>query len=384
MLDSKSSRVVGILGDGQLARMLCEAARELKLESWVLGSSLKSPAASKASKFFTSENRSEFFEGIDYLTFENEFFDPKLLERSLNPKTTVFPDWKIILALRDKWEQKQLLIKLGLPTSAAHLINSDKELKALKFPYVLKWSVGGYDGKGTLVVKDNEALNKAIKFLEEGFKRGAKVYREDFIPFDLELAILSGQNIKSETFHFPLVHSQQENNVCKWTKSFPITDEKRKELFNKATQISTTLLNHFSYVGLLAVEMFLSPDGQLLVNELAPRVHNSGHYTLSASRPSQFVAHLMCGTSSLKMKPMTAPHFVMWNLLGPAGYSPQSLEHPHFPSANFDVYWYDKTEVKEGRKMGHLSKMLKNADEELKTLEEMKNWEIELWQKNLK
>jgi 5-(carboxyamino)imidazole ribonucleotide synthase len=378
---------LGILGDGQLARMLCEAGAKKGLKVWVLGSKPSAPAAEKASRFFSEDQAQEFYRGITHLTFENEFFDPKKLEASLTPRTQVFPNWRTILQLRDKWEQKALIQSLGLPTAAASLVPDLKTLSALKTPQVLKWSVGGYDGKGTFVFRKAADLAKAEAFFNEGLSRGARVYAEDFVPFRLELAILGCRAQSGSSYQFPLVQSVQENNICRSVSSLQLGEDLRKKLYSEAAAIVSKLQEHLKYVGLLAVELFLTADDRLLINELAPRVHNSGHYSLSAASPTQFEAHIECGLEGLlatATSSVVAPAFAMWNLLGPEDSRPQSLSNLELPPANFDIYWYGKMDVKPGRKMGHLSAAAKNAEEEAGLLRAMKEWEKELWRRNLK
>jgi 5-(carboxyamino)imidazole ribonucleotide synthase len=368
--------------------MLAEAAHGLNYCVWVLGENPKSPAAGVADRFFLKNQEHEFFNDIDFLTFENEFFKDQNLESKVNTKTFVFPSFKNIYSLRDKWEQKKLLQQLQIPTASARIVHSLDELSQLS-NVVLKWSQGGYDGKGTFVLRNSEKLMEAEKFYNEGVGRGAKIYAEDFVPFALEMAILIGKDKNGNFFNLPLVESFQENNICRYVKHLSIKEDLRNKIYSEVLKCGKKLLEKLHYVGVLAMELFLTHEGEFLVNELAPRVHNSGHYSLSACDLNQFKAHWMAALNSEKKFPdiKSSDYFVMWNILGPSNAQPQNLEALDFGQTkenNIDLYWYNKLEVKAWRKMGHLSAIARSAQDENRLLKEMQKWEKNFWLKNLK
>ena len=389
---------IGILGGGQLSKLLAFKAKALGLKAYVLSADEKDPAA-QGNPFWIkgdpqqSKDLKCFFQKIDGITFESEFFSARLIEKTLQTlkgkKPYSAPSLKALSLIQDRWTQKQLLSPFKINTADFCKVNiKTQKRKTLVWlwekmgPFVLKSRRGGYDGYGTFVIrKKNQIKNKSLP--------SGSFIAEKFIPFQRELALLSARNKKGQIVFFPLVESFQKDFRCLWVKG-PV---KHKKLNSLKKQIKH-MLNQIDYQGLIAFELFDTGEA-LFVNELAPRVHNSGHYSLDALNTDQFTTHLKAITN----QPLTQPKaltkgFAMLNLLGegsPKPFLKTSKKNPrvqpcrrnkksHFylksdfknPSLKvgkrISLYWYGKAVSRKGRKMGHINSTGSSASQALNRL----------------
>jgi 5-(carboxyamino)imidazole ribonucleotide synthase len=353
---------VGILGGGQLARMLILQGHQLGLQMHVLSEHKDDPAAQVTShwhhgKTSSLSDVSKFIKAVDYVTFESEFVPAHILER-ISGQKNIFPKPGLLMELQDRNYQKALLVKFGIPTSPYVLISSDSELRdvysILKYGCVLKKRLGGYDGKGTFVLKSPAQLDSFLKSQDVSKK---EFIAESFISFKRELALQVARNQNGEVLFFPLVEITQKDNRLDYLVG-PVAHPKLAQLQQKIK----TFLNATTYVGVIAFELF-DTGKDLMVNEIAPRVHNSGHYTIEALSLDQFTAHLVAGLN-LKFNKLTplVKSFAMTNLIG-AGSSkvtfPKDLEG--------HLHWYGKEENKPGRKIGHVTYLGLEAKKTLRT-----------------
>ncbi len=369
---SKNGLKIGLLGSGQLARMLALQAHAMGLVPYVYGGKSDDPAA-QVTAFYTpgdlkdSKKLEEFLRKVDVATFESEFMDGELL-KSLSEKTgtPVFPKPQTMESLQDRLTQKSLLEKNKLPTSPFLKVSTLEELevaqkKFSKTGFVLKKRKFGYDGYGTFLVRNSKELENIKPLLDktpEGF------IAEAFVKFKRELAISAVRNQKGEVAFLPLVESFQKDSRCFWVKG-PVIHPKLKALKTKIK----SFLNSLDYVGIIAFELFDTKN--LVINEIAPRVHNSAHYSLDGLSKDQFELHLEAILNRrLKDPAPLAKAFAMVNLLGSHTNAPQWTELPQGR-----MHWYGKKENRPGRKMGHInflstssSKALETA---LKTLKEI-------------
>jgi len=361
---------IGILGEGQLARMLIEGAEALGLHPRIFAASEDSPAGriSKdcvVGRIEDSAKLRAFLDGLDTVAFENEFLDTALLKKSAEGlKAAYRPSLETLHRLQDKFSQKKIFESLGLPQPAYEALDSSAEdaIRGLwkRYPQglVLKWSRMGYDGKGVKILSHpSESDFEAIRdFIEQGEAKGALVYAEPKIAFRSELAIVAVRSIQREFKSYPLVFSEQQNGICKkvWGPAFRFGLD--ADLDAKASAMARTLAEGLDLVGSFALELFLTPEGNLLINEAAPRVHNSGHYTQDACACSQFENHWRALLDLPLGSTETRPYFGMLNLLGP--------EHPAkkdgiggVPQVSKDLvlHWYEKGEIRPLRKLGHLN-----------------------------
>lgn len=383
---NKGHSRIGILGGGQLGAMLGRAAQSLGHAPLVFVSSHEECAVKWHLPVFcgnldSAQDVQKFLEQVDVVVFENEFF-PKSLKSNASGHLPKFkPPLNTLETLQNKANQKELLKNLHIPTAEFDIFSGPTSELSLwiegigKKPTktVLKWGFGGYDGKGVLVHND---LTASQKFCLEGINKGATVYSEDWIPFALELAMVGARNHQGEFVHFPLVISRQENSICKWVTGSARALGISESLEVQAANILQTIANECHLEGVIAVEFFLDKHGHLLVNEIAPRVHNSGHYTQNAADLSQFDLHIQACLDERLKSPKVCEYFGMLNLIGNtenAHTKPPVLESPYDT-----LYWYEKN-LRKNRKMGHINfvaKDHKGLEEKLYKLQKTdKTWQ---------
>jgi 5-(carboxyamino)imidazole ribonucleotide synthase len=374
---------VGILGGGQLAQMLASAAIRLGLKVAVHSESADCPAASTGARIDTGPLRG-FFARVRVVVFENEFVDCRMLARESEGTGARFePGLPVIEELQDKLRQKRLLERLGIPTSPFAEIDGARPDESVAEAFarfrsdgaVFKWSRMGYDGKGVLLARDGaEGLAEARAFCREALARGIPVYAERKVRFARELAIVAARAADGGFAAYPLVVSEQERGICRRVTG-PATAlgaSPRQE--GLARDFARRVAEGTGLTGCLALELFEGRNEELLVNEIAPRVHNSGHYTMDAARTSQFENHwravLGLGLGSTEC----SPAFAMLNLLGPEGVAREASEEllPR-ASAPLVLHWYDKREIRPRRKLGHLNAVAISAGELAPVLSRMED-----------
>jgi len=365
----------GILGGGQLARMLAEAAHRLGIRPVIFTDSAESPAARAAQEVVIGrlndrESLKKFFQGLDLVLFESEFVDTKPL-KELAGAVRFVPSLDAIERLRDKLRQKELLKELRVP-SARHIAYDGRPLEDwiaftasdLGGRCVLKWGQLGYDGKGVFVLKKHGAEKDAARmFCEGALKLGVSLFAEEWVDYSRELALISVVAQDGTVLSYPLVLSEQRNGVC-WTVTGPATSlGVARERENEAHAMATVIAQATGMVGTFAIELFDTPEG-LKVNELAPRVHNSGHFTQDAASTSQFENHWRAALNLPLGSMTTRAGFTMLNLLGPDVTARPSagLALPVVP-AKGHLHWYDKAQVRSGRKLGHINGSVDSIDE---------------------
>lgn len=355
---------IGILGGGQLARMLALSAHNLGAIPFVLSENDDDPAQQVVDRGYMGDLNdahvlSTFAASVDVLTFESEFIDCDLLEQAVpGHKKLIFPSLHAIRTLQDRKTQKAVLDTFNIPTAPWMLITDEasvqKAARELELPFVIKKRRNGYDGYGTYMIKTAKDLKAFIKD-HLGHRDG--FIAEKFIPFRRELACIFSRDRKGNILQFPLVESLQKDARCFWVKG-PIKHTK----FSAWAKGFQKLLTKIDYVGTIGVELF-DTGSHLFVNELAPRVHNTGHYTQNAFPMSQFDAHIRA-VAGMQLNESTLKHtgFAMVNLLGS-----QKIKEPSWTLApDAHLHWYGKKEIRPGRKMGHINTVGTTPDNALK------------------
>jgi len=336
------SKTIGILGGGQLARMLALKARQMGINTIVLSENSYDSAASCATQWMQGSLKSEesirkLASQVDYLTFESEFIPAQLLKKSLKglKGKKIEPNLTALARIQDRLFQKEWLYDFGLPTLDYVKINSKDDLdlafKTFGGQLVCKERFGGYDGYGTYVITskiDLLSFKRAFKGEENQF------IAERFVQFKSERSIIFARNSLGEMIHLPMVQSHQINHQCDYVTG-PSKHPKEQKLIAKINQFLTAI----NYVGVIAFELF-EIGSKLFINELAPRVHNTGHYSQEALNIDQFELHLRCILGMpLPQVVLRQPAFVMTNLLG------QSTRHPSLKKMpTGSLHWYDKVE----------------------------------------
>jgi len=357
---NKTGKRIGIVGGGQLAKMTALSALEFGCDIHILERKPEGPAMDLAGKTFIGDwdNPDDLLrlaEHADVITLENEFVDANSLAELEKAGHTLFPTAKSIGLVQDKYIQKQTLQEDGLPLSPFRAIKSRKEIievaKEFNWPLVIKARRNGYDGKGNATVNDENEIDAAWDKLD-GDNR--TLYAEAFCPFVSELAIIITTSRNGEVATYPLVESVQKDHICHIVRApAPVSDSITEE----AIDIAQRAVIAVGAIGSFGVEMFLTKDDEIIINELAPRVHNSGHYTIEACECSQFENHVRAVLGwPLGSTKMVKPAAVMINLLG--------QDHGSGQPAGFDealamsgvhIHIYGKELSMPGRKMGHVT-----------------------------
>jgi 5-(carboxyamino)imidazole ribonucleotide synthase len=370
---------VGLLGGGQLARMLANAALDLGLRPVVFAQRADDPAAQVCRDLVEGEVSAggalrAFLERVSLVAFENEFVPSEALEHAAGGLPLRFgPGLPVLGRMRDKLGQKAALAELGVP-SAPFLVYepvepltvwAERARRAFAGPgCVLKWSSYGYDGKGTLALDAEGPLPAGLEaFGAEALARGARLFAEERVPFVREVAICAVHSVTGEFDAYPLVVTKQERGVCVEVRGPARALGLDPALEASALDYARRLAEGLGLVGTFAVEAFELASGQLWVNEIAPRVHNSAHFTLDAAETSQFENHWRALLGLPLGSTRSAPAFVMRNLLGPEGVRAPGRGAPRPRlGAGTHLHWYGKTELRPGRKLGHLNGVALSAD----------------------
>ncbi|HSX18585.1 MAG TPA: 5-(carboxyamino)imidazole ribonucleotide synthase [Candidatus Saccharimonadales bacterium] len=361
-----NQKTLGIVGGGQLGRMLVQAAHKLKLKTIVLDPTPQSPAGQITDKqiignYTDKKSVRKIAKEVDYLTFEIEGANAQVLKELKTEGKQVQPLGETLEIIQDKLLQKQMLKKNNIPTPNFATINTEEDIKTaietFKYPIVLKTRMHGFDGRGNAVIHSQADIKKALQKL-----KGKKLYAEQFVNFKKELAIQIAKDTKGNIKTYPVVETIQKNNIChKVIAPAQISPSVAK----KATVIARKVIKNLKGAGLFGIEMFLTGKDEIIINEIAPRVHNSGHYTIEACKTSQFEQHVraVCKLplASTKMK---VPAAVMINILGErnAKATPAGIEKAQKVNGVF-VHIYGKGETKIERKMGHITALGKTIKE---------------------
>jgi 5-(carboxyamino)imidazole ribonucleotide synthase len=359
---------LGIIGGGQLARMTAIAALPLGVEVVVLEKNPHSPAARLSPDCVVGDwaNREELldFAGrCEVITLENEFVDASALEILEQAGHPVFPGSACIAVTQDKFKQKSALRDAGLAVPSFRAVASPGEIVAAAadfgWPLVLKTRRNGYDGKGNFTLKSEADVAAGWAALGGGKN---ELMVEAWFPFVKELAVIVTRGQDGATAVYPVVETIQRNHVCHVVKApAPIADD----LARCAAALAQRAVEAVGGIGSFGVEMFLSTTGELAINELAPRVHNSGHYTIEACDCSQFENHVRAVLGWPLGNPlMVAPAAVMVNLLGKAKApgQPRGLDAA-LRLTGARVHLYGKLMSGPGRKMGHVTVLEQSVEE---------------------
>lgn len=351
---------LGIFGGGQLAQMLTQAAISLGIDVAIFERQSDSPAGRLTNREVVGAwddplALARFARLCSLATLENEFVDATILERLNGLGVPVYPTATTLATIQDKLIQKQRMQAAGLPVPAFAAVDSpaavEQAAAQLGWPLLLKARREGYDGYGNATLNSPADIEPAWDRLTRG---GRKLLVEAFVPFERELAVMVVRGHNDAMQVYPVVETVQQNHICHIVRAPAPIDPGSAA---RAAQLACGAVEAVAGVGVFGVELFLLADGQILYNEMAPRPHNSGHYTIEACTTSQFENHLRAiygwplGDPSLR-----APAAVMVNILGrrqgPAR-SDAFAAALTVPGAH--LHLYGKREVRSGRKMGHIT-----------------------------
>lgn len=353
---------LGILGGGQLGRMLIQEAINLNISVSVLDPDTNAPCKKLCDRFETGSLNDfdtvyRFGKQVDMLTIEIEKVNIDALEKLEQEGVNVFPQARVIRLIQDKGLQKQFFKQNDIPTAPFQLISSKENLNEalIPFPYVQKLRKDGYDGKGVQKIVSEADLDKAFE---------SPSIIEQWITFEKEIAVIVARNDDGNSTVFPMV--EMEFNPQANLVEFLISPSTLPfEIQQRAEQLATKIAEDLQIVGLLAVEMFLLEDGTILVNELAPRPHNSGHHTIEGNLTSQFAQHLRAIFNLPLGNTAARSNAVMINLLGEDGYEGlavyEGLEEVMMEEGVY-IHLYGKKFTKPFRKMGHVTIVNEDRD----------------------
>ncbi|PZO43330.1 MAG: 5-(carboxyamino)imidazole ribonucleotide synthase [Pseudanabaena frigida] len=364
---------IGVIGGGQLAWMMAIAAKRLGIELTVQAASPEDSAVTVSDrviygKVADANATAQLAEYCQAITFENEFVDlvalQKLIDRAGDRGLLFLPKLETLAISVDKLNQRQHFRDHHIPTPKFYSVDTEKNLLAaaekLGYPLVLKARRHGYDGKGTWVIANEKELRSAWESMHQ-----APAIAESFIPFERELAVIVARSESGEIVIYPVVETVQTNQVCRRTIAparINLSISEKVEAITK--QIVTTL----DAIGVFGIEFFLTAEAEISVNEIAPRTHNSGHYTIEGCQTSQFEQLLrIVSGKPLGNVSMVAPVAVMVNLLGfenasgtDADYLDKRMAIASFP--NTHIHWYNKKLSSVGRKLGHVTILAETHD----------------------
>ncbi len=361
---------LGFLGAGQLARMSALQAFRFGIQVGVFSDRPENEPVqfmtpyTKSGSYENVSQLAEFAEDCDLLTLENEFIDSNVLKKVREQSDTpVYPSPETFALIENKLIEKQTFEQAGLPVTPYALVRSGGDIEQFSgshgWPIILKSSKGGYDGYGNETAKN---MSEAIDAFEKlGGNAGHDIIAEGFVSFTHELAVQVARN-ETGAVVYPCVETVQKNHICVAVKAPAPVDESIRK---KAQQLALKATEAINGKGLYAYEFFLTKKGGLLLNESAPRPHNSGHYTIEGCVTSQFENHvravlgLPLGNTELRK-----PAAVMINLLGTHNRAAAADNtDKSFRKADAHLHLYGKLLSREGRKMGHLTLLGENADD---------------------
>ena len=364
-------QTIGIIGGGQLGRMMALAAKEAGFKIAVLDPGMDSPTGQVAdieiiAPYDDAQALEELAEASDVITYEFENIDAagleKLMEHAYVPQGA-----ELIRITQNRIFEKQAIADAGVPIADYIAAETFEELKEkssqLAYPFVVKTAKGGYDGKGQqLVSKETE-----LALAEPLFKNGACV-AEAFIEFDKEISVIIQRNVHGEAAILPIGENIHKDHILHETI---VPARVAESTIGLAKAAAGKIADRLEMVGTLAVEMFVLKDGGILVNELAPRPHNSGHYSIEGTNISQFHQHIRAICGWPLRKPKLWADTVMVNVLG-EHVAPLTTKIARYP--NWSFHLYGKDEAKHKRKMGHVTILTDNLEATLKEIDESGIW----------
>lgn len=355
---------IGVIGGGQLGRMFILECRRMDYYSAVIDSDLHGPAGQVADRAVHPDNWEDFVRDCDIATYEFEYLDINIV-RNIEDNIPVYPSSRVLDVKRSRASEKTFLSNKGFPVPNFWIFNDASDLTSLveKNQLVVKISTGGYDGKGLFIIKslsDYEIIRKDLK---------QEIVAEKFVQFAKEISIICARNKKGEIAVYPAVQNVHQDGILLYTIAPANISQKAEK---KAREIVSDLAEALDLIGIICVELFLMENDELLINEFAPRPHNSGHYTIDACDISQFEMLLR----AICELPMPTPKLLcpaaMVNILGKGANDLELNDILSVPGTK--LHLYGKREVREKRKMGHiniLGKTLKETKERLFSIKEI-------------
>lgn len=352
----KPDSVIGVLGGGQLGRMICFAAHQLGYHTVVFSDVKNSPASFVTNQtivadFTDKEALLEFVNKIDIATLEFENI-PVFAARLISKYKPLYPEPKILEITQNRLKEKNFLRAKNIAVTDYYRIENLQELESIinnsSEKFILKTTLMGYDGKGQAIVTKNDDLEKIWEKINNRSDSNQEMILEKFVDFNSEISVITARDVNGSISSYdPLTNVHRVGILNK--SIYPAKISARTQ--NQAKEIAEKIAKEFNLIGLIAVEFFVMKDGSLLVNEMAPRPHNSGHFSIDASNTSQFeqliraISGIGLGNNKFHSKGY------MENIIG----NDFLKISKYYGQSNAKIHLYGKSEIKEGRKMGHIN-----------------------------
>ncbi|HOQ15733.1 MAG TPA: 5-(carboxyamino)imidazole ribonucleotide synthase [Defluviitaleaceae bacterium] len=369
------NQTIGIIGGGQLGKMMLLEAKKMGFYAVILDPTFHCPAHSLADEHIVASFDDEvairkLADRVDVITYEFEHIGVEVLKELEEEGHIIYPTPKSLAIIQNKYKQKELLKKKRIPVPDFIYVSSVEDMKEagklFGYPFILKSCRGGYDGKGNMVVNSPEELLFAFESLGGETE---ELMAEEFVPFTKEISVLACRGIDGETAVYPVGENIHQNNILIKTM---VPAQISKTLTSRAMNLANRVMKVFEGVGMFCVEMFVTEDKKLLVNEVAPRPHNSGHYSIEGCVTSQFEQHIRAITGIPLGDTSLIQPTVMRNILGEelgAG-EPEICgvkEALSIPGVFLHIYGKEKTSPR--RKMGHITAVAKTLEEAIQKVD---------------
>ncbi|MDR2589422.1 MAG: 5-(carboxyamino)imidazole ribonucleotide synthase [Oscillospiraceae bacterium] len=377
-MNTYCNKKIGIIGGGQLGKMMILEAKRLGFYVAVLDPTLNCPASSICdlhivSDFNDAEGYKKLAKHVDVITYEFEHINATILEELEQKGHKIYPSVKTLKKIQNKYVQKSELKAVGLPVPRFEKVSNEKDIEnwikdnELKYPLMLKTTTSGYDGKGNAVINSAKDIEVAYKKLGSG---KTELMLEEFVLLDKEVSIIICTTINGDREIYPVAENTHVNSILDTT----ITPARITEAVNEEIlSIIDKVMQVFESVGTFCIELFIAKNGEVYVNEVAPRPHNSGHYTIEVCFANQFENHIRAIVGlPLGCTKQTKPA-VMVNLLGESDGTAKliGLEEA-YKDKNVHVHYYGKAISKIDRKMAHYTVVADTIDEAIKGAEKLK------------
>ena len=350
-------KILGIIGGGQLGMMLTEAANTMKSEISnviVLDPTKNCPASKVGAEQIVADFKDasaikELAKKCDIITYEIESGDSQVL-KSLEETCEINPSPETLEIIQDKLVQKKFLAKNDIPVAEFREITSKDELESkineFGLPVLLKTRTGAYDGRGNFKISALDQIPEALQIF-----KGQSLMIEKFVDFKMEVSVIASRSTSGEIRTYPLVENMHKDNILNMTIAPARTDE---TISKNAEKIAHKTMEVLHGAGVFGIEMFVTDDNHVLINEIAPRVHNSGHHTLQSSTTSQFEQHLRAILGLELGDTKLIYPTIMYNILGPKNFTGK-YKPPSIDLENTFLKMYGKLESKPQRKIGHVN-----------------------------
>jgi 5-(carboxyamino)imidazole ribonucleotide synthase len=365
---SPNDITLGIIGGGQLGKMIGIEAKRMSLRLAYLDPDKDCPASTLADKLIVSDYRDkksifELAKITDVLTYEIELANSSVLKELESRGFTVHPASGVLNIIQNKLRQKRFLKEKGIPVPDFEEVTSFEQAKKIcnkyGYPLVLKACEDSYDGRGNFLIKSANDVNRGIQYFE-----GRRCMVEKFIHFVKEVSVMVARNTKGQIESFPVAENIHTNNILDTTI---VPARINGKVVSRAKSIAEKVVKSFKGVGVFGIEMFLAND-KLMINEVAPRPHNSGHYSIEACSVSQFEQHIRAILGLPLARPRLMSPVVMMNILGSPKYTGEYFFKgidKAFTVPGLKLHFYGKKITKPQRKLGHITITAENIEEAL-------------------